>query len=190
MPKLTDAQLVILSSAAQRKDGSALPVPKSLKIKGTALTKTLEDLCKKGLVEERPAPPDAETWREGEDGRPMTLVITEAGLEAINAVPSEESRKQPAQGKAPVKKPRTKRKTIPAKPKGGKQGPTPRQGTKQALVIGLLERKRGATIDEMVKATGWQPHSVRAALTGLRKRGIEVTRERKDGVTTYRAGAS
>ncbi len=190
MPKFTDAQLVILSAAAQRKDGGALPVPKSLKLKGAALTKTLEGLCKNGLVEEKLAPPDAEAWREGEDGRRMTLVITEAGLEAINAAPTEESRKEPAQRKAPAKKPGTKHKTVPAKPKGGKQGPTPRQGTKQALVIGLLERKSGATIDEMVKATGWQPHSVRAALTGLRKRGIEVTRERKDGVTTYRAGAS
>ncbi len=190
MPKLTDAQLVILSATAQRDDGATLPVPKSIRIKGAALTKTLEGLCKKGLVEERPAPLDAEAWREAEDGRRMTLVITEAGLEAINAEPSEESRKKPAQRKAPAKKPGTKHKTVPAKPKGGKPGPTPRQGTKQALVIGLLARKRGATIDEMVKATGWQPHSVRAALTGLRKRGIEVTRERKDGVTTYRAGAS
>ena len=149
MPKLTDAQLVILSAAAQRDHRGALPVPKSLKIKGTALTKTLEDLCKKGLVEERPAPPDAETWREGEDGRRITLVITEAGLEAIDAEPTEESCKEPAQLKAPVKRPRTKRKTIPAKPKGGKPGPTPRHGTKQALVIGLLECKCGATIEEM-----------------------------------------
>jgi DNA-binding transcriptional regulator PaaX len=35
--------------------------------------------------------------------------------------------------------------------------------------------------------TGWQPHSVRAALTGLRKRGLAITREKNDaGVTVYR----
>ncbi len=41
MPKLTDTHLVILSAAAQRQDGAVLPLPKSLKIKGGALTKTL-----------------------------------------------------------------------------------------------------------------------------------------------------
>ncbi len=45
----------------------------------------------------------------------------------------------------------------------------------------------GATIAAMGATTGWQPHSVRAALTGLRKRGFAITRERSDaGVTVYR----
>ncbi len=45
----------------------------------------------------------------------------------------------------------------------------------------------GASIAAMGTKTGWQPHSVRAALTGLRKRGFAITRERSDaGVTVYR----
>ncbi len=55
MPKLTDSQLVILSAAAKRADGAVLPPPKSLKLKGGALTSVLKSLLKKGLVAERSA---------------------------------------------------------------------------------------------------------------------------------------
>ena len=48
----------------------------------------------------------------------------------------------------------------------------PRGGTKLAEVVELLQRDRGATIDELIDATGWLPHTTRAALTGLRKRGF------------------
>ncbi len=55
MPKLTDTQLVILSAAAQRQSRAVQPLPKSLRIKEGAVTKTLEGLRKKGLLEEKPA---------------------------------------------------------------------------------------------------------------------------------------
>lgn len=61
--------------------------------------------------------------------------------------------------------------------------PAPRSGSKQAALIALLQRRDGATIAQMCAKTGWQSHSVWAALTGLRKRGIEVTRT-KDGSGT------
>ncbi len=66
-----------------------------------------------------------------------------------------------------------------------------RSGTKQADLIALLKRREGATIQQMRTKTGWQAHSVRAALTGLRKRGIGITRGKDDaGITVYRvAGA-
>jgi hypothetical protein len=57
------------------------------------------------------------------------------------------------------------------------------QPSKKASIIGLLERPQGAAIDELTKVTGWQPHSVRAALTGLRKEGREFVRC-KDGAGT------
>lgn len=57
----------------------------------------------------------------------------------------------------------------------------PRPGSKQALVIGMLSAKSGATLGALVDATGWLPHTVRAALTGLRKRGFMVERSRADG---------
>ena len=59
--------------------------------------------------------------------------------------------------------------------------------TKIDNVRGLLRRPSGATIAQLQKATNWQPHSVRAALTGLRKKGHEIIREKNtNGVTTYR----
>lgn len=62
--------------------------------------------------------------------------------------------------------------------------------TKIGTVIKLLKRKQGASIYELVKATGWQPHSTRAALTGLRKTGLAITSEKVDGVRYYRAASS
>ena len=59
--------------------------------------------------------------------------------------------------------------------------------TKQASILGLLQRPDGASIDDLTEATKWRAHSVRAALTGLRKRGHEVVRAKDDaGVTRYR----
>ena len=54
----------------------------------------------------------------------------------------------------------------------------PRDGSKLAQVIELLRRADGATIVDLTQASGWLPHTTRAALTGLRKRGYAVIRER------------
>ncbi len=185
MPKLTDTQLVILSAGAQREDGAALPVPKSLKIKGGAVTKTLEGLRRKGLLEEKLTSREAAAWREGKNGRRMMLVITEAGLRAIDGEPAGESSKQPTPSKARAKKPRgrAERKTVAAKPKGEKSRTAVRQGTKQALLIDLLKRKNGATIEQMTAKTSWQAHSVRGAISGALKKklGLAVSSETVDG---------
>jgi hypothetical protein len=64
---------------------------------------------------------------------------------------------------------------------------SPRTGTKLAGVIALLERENGASIDELIAATGWLAHTTRAAMTGLRKRGHVVDKaKREDGATVYR----
>ncbi|GLS80619.1 hypothetical protein GCM10007893_14070 [Paracoccus marinus] len=60
---------------------------------------------------------------------------------------------------------------------------TPRTGTKQAKLIEMLRAEGGATIDEIVEATGWQPHTVRGAFAGALKKklGLEVTSEKVEG---------
>jgi hypothetical protein len=59
--------------------------------------------------------------------------------------------------------------------------------TKTALVGKLLARPRGATVPELMTATGWQNHSVRAFFTGLRKKGCSLVREeRTSGEMAYR----
>ena len=62
--------------------------------------------------------------------------------------------------------------------------------SKISMVADLLRRKGGATLVELIAATGWLPHSTRAALTGLRKKGHDIERGTRVGVTTYTIAAS
>ena len=65
-----------------------------------------------------------------------------------------------------------------------------RPASKARLVLQLLQRPEGATIAQLVAATGWLPHTTRAALTGLRKKGHEVASSKADGEErVYRAVA-
>ena len=184
MSKLTDTQLVILSAAAQREGGAVLPLPKSLKAEGATITKALESLRKKGLLEEKPAAADTDAWRKGENGQRMMLVITDAGLRVIDGGPDGDAEKKQAAKKRPAKKRRgrTTSKLAVAKSKSEQSPPAVRPGTKQALLIDLLKRKKGATIDEAMAATGWQAHSVRGAISGALKKklGLTVTSEPTD----------
>ena len=58
--------------------------------------------------------------------------------------------------------------------------------SKIASVVKLLKLKQGATLDQLTEATGWQKHTVRAALTGLKKKGHDIERSREKGVSRYR----
>lgn len=57
--------------------------------------------------------------------------------------------------------------------------------TKIATVITLLRREAGATLEELCGATGWQPHSTRAAMTGLRKKRHVIEKTKRDDMTCY-----
>jgi hypothetical protein len=188
--KLSDAQLVILSAAAQRPDGSLLPLPKSLAAKGAALNRVMiETLFKRKLAEERPAINGAPEWRRDEEHRPLGLFITKSGLLALGINEPEESRpaqaaaSMPRQRKTGATKPRGKaRNATPAKPKqrGGQ--------SKQDLVIQMLRRRSGVTVEEIIAETGWQPHSVRGFFSGLVKKKLKLpltSEVSKDGVRRY-----
>ncbi|MBM0207499.1 DUF3489 domain-containing protein [Micromonospora sp. STR1s_5] len=70
--------------------------------------------------------------------------------------------------------------------KGSPSVEAPR-GNKQALVLDLLGRGEGASIDELVSATGWLPHTTRAALSRLRSAGRPLAKStREDGRTVYK----
>jgi len=195
MPKLTDTQLVILSAAAGCQDGAVLPLPRSLKVNKAAATTVLKSLLKKGLVAEGPAAPDEAHWRETRDGGRTALVITDTGLQALGVEVDRKTSKQSSSTKAQPseRSRRAERKPSGSRPKGRTSPAAGRPGTKQALLIDLLKRKKGATIEEIVEATGWQAHSVRGAISGTLKKklGLMVTSEKPDdGARRYRIVAA
>lgn len=61
----------------------------------------------------------------------------------------------------------------------------PKRPSKAEAVLTLLARAEGATLGELVAATGWLPHTTRAAMTGLKKKGHQITRTKVDGISRY-----
>jgi hypothetical protein len=173
MTKLTETQTVILSAGAQRSDNIALPLPKGLA--GAAAKMAVTKMIEHGWLQEVDANlRDGEPlWRETGDGHGTTLVVTDAGLLAIGIDPVVVKtvvaiRKHAAETPAP---------TLHAAIQ-----PKLRTGTKQATLISMLLAPDGATIEEIMTATGWQSHTVRGAMAGALKKklGLEVSSEKDD----------
>lgn len=73
--------------------------------------------------------------------------------------------------------------TLPATPV--------KRTTKSHSIILLMQRPEGATLEELVETTGWLPHTTRAALTGLRRKGHRLERSRRaGGVSVYRINST
>lgn len=160
MPKLTDTQLILLSAAAQRADSSLLPAPETLAADASRIASAIAALIKRGLAAAVDVPDAARALRTDDD-RHVGAVITDAGRVAIGV---EVGVGQPGTGQVAT---------------------APVRQTKAALVLAMLLREQGATLAELVEATGWQPHTVRAALTGLRKKGHTLDKRKRDDVTCY-----
>ena len=166
MTKLTETQTVILSAGAQRPENIALPLPKGLA--GSAAKMAVTKMIEHGWLQEvdanlRRGEP---LWRETGYGHGTTLVVTNAGLLAIGIEP-------------------VVVKTVGAIHENAAETPvtklpTPRAGTKQAMLIALLQAPDGATMDEIVAATGWLAHTARGAMSGAlgKKLGLVVTSEK------------
>ena len=173
--KLTDAQLVMMSAAAQRED-RCLAAPETMK--GAVVSKVSAKLVKLGLAREIRAKPGTPVWRRDETGRSFALKLTAAGLKAIAVDEGSEEAIEPSEASQPQLLPEAKNGVSPDDVGEHAKTAAPRDGSKLALVIDLLRRSDGATIVDLTEATGWLPHTTRAALTGLRKRGYAVIRER------------
>src|SRR4051794_11665480 len=177
-PKLNDTQLIILSSASQREDGLAL-LPEG--VKGAAAKAAITKLLGLGFLKEIRVKRDQPAWRTDEEEKPIGLKITKAGAAAIAVSEEYEVEEEAAEEPKAARKPkkRTAKETTPSR--------GPRQGTKKALVLSLLSRSKGATIDDLLSATGWLPHTTRAALTGLRNEGYEFAKSKNaEDETVYR----
>ena len=182
--KLTDTQLVLLGAAAQRKD-LCLVAPPTLK--GATARKVANKLISAGLVKEVRAKASDPIWRRDE-GASYALKLTATGAKAIavDAAKPEDADEASAalanRDQAAILSKLDAKDARPAEAmEPGPAGPSaPRGGSKLARVIALLERDHGATIAELIAATGWLAHTTRAALTGLRKRGYAVAIDRSD----------
>lgn len=168
MPKLTDTQNIILSAGAQRPENIALPLPKGLA--GAAAKMAVSKMIEHGWLQEvdanlRRGEP---LWRETGDGHGTTLVVTEAGLLAIGI--------EPVVVKTVVAIRERAAEASTLKP------PTQRAGTKQAMLIAMLQAPEGATMNEIIAATGWQAHTARGAMSSAlgKKLGLAVTSEKED----------
>jgi hypothetical protein len=210
MTKLTDTQTVILSAASQRHDGAVLPLPDALRIKGGAVHKVLGSITARGLIAPQGIP-------RGDD--PPPLRITRAGLEAIGVQTEDDAPEGATPGHggarsadagveavdAPAPASGADGATTPvgrrAKAKVAKQAkaasadkPAQRAGTKQALLIDLLRRPEGATVEQIAEATGWQKHTIRGAISGALKKKlgftVEATRLREVGPNQMGAKSS
>lgn len=179
---LTDTQLVLLSSASQRED-QLVTLPPHLK--GGAAKKVVVKLLDLGLVKELFVKRDQPAWRTDENERAIGLKITRAGLKALGIQPGTVDEPDAPETR-PKKRPRTAA-ILRAARAASASDQGPRAGSKQALVISLLSRAKGASLDHLIEATGWLPHTTRAALTGLRRRGHELAKTKNAaGQTVYR----
>lgn len=83
------------------------------------------------------------------------------------------------------------RKTAPVAPPTidtNSSSPTSAPSRREAL-LDMLRAPEGASIEDLVEHFGWKPHSARAMLTGLRKAGHDVQRDKAGSVTIYRVPA-
>ena len=185
--KLTDTQLVLLGAAAQRKD-LCLVAPPTLK--GATAQKVASKLISAGFVKEVKAKASDPIWRRDEEsGASYALKLTAAGAKAIAADDAAEPEDAGEENDTLANREQasilSKSDAEDARPTESiERGPirpsAPRGGSKLARVLALLHRDHGATIEELIAATGWLAHTTRAALTGLRKRGYAVAIDRSD----------
>jgi len=160
-------------------------------LKVTAAQKIASKLIGAGLVREIRAKAGAPVWRRDDDaGLSYALRLTAAGANAIAI--DEASEPGPVDDDGDLResvalaRSSSEEHSAPDPSSAGGNGTapqrssSPRGGTKLAQVVELLQQDRGATINELIGATGWLPHTSRAALTGLRKRGFAVALDRSD----------
>jgi hypothetical protein len=207
MKRLTDSQLIVLSRATQRDDGIATPPPN---MRGGGLAKVGQALIDRKLMRMVRTKPGMPVWRIDSEDQPFSLVITAAGRKMIKvegepadrraAPPKIENAKSTPSGVDAIAEDGTDRVVPPnlranidsarlnesSQDDAGARAAAPRAGTKRALLIEMLSRAEGAAIGEMVETMGWLPHTIRAALTGLRHRGFGIERCRTAGKTSYR----
>jgi hypothetical protein len=170
--QLTDKQWAVLNAAALSCNLNVLPLPRHLNLSPGSAGIVIRGLLQKGVIEKRVAMGSDTVWRE-EGGTRYALIITKAGLAACVMSPTGEPDENA--GNAPQSGPTTA--------VSESQRRMPRAGSKLAMLVALLEREGGATIEEMAVALGWARHTIRGVMSGaLAKRfGFQIASEAVEG---------
>ena len=183
--KFTGTQRALLGAAAQRDDHYfAFPEGRGLAVARQAAA----SLLTAGLAREVRARGQAPIWRRDKDSqRAFALQLTAAGKKAISAVGEngegglqQTPRRAVKTETAAAARPSRREVEGTAIEKPPTSINAPRSGTKIESVVKMLSRSEGATLEAIIKATGWLSHTTFAALTGLRKRGYALERSRDD----------
>lgn len=159
--KLNDTHLILLTTASQRSDGSLVPLPEQLGATRDNVQKAIAALLRAGLAEEGEVPDSAAAWRQDGDDY-FGVRVTQTGLEALGLGPEDSSQSAAQEHRGELSR-----------------------KTKAGEVLSLLQRPGGAVLDDLIAATGWQPHTVRAALTGLRKKGLKIERAKRGPISCW-----
>jgi hypothetical protein len=191
---LTVAQLLVLTTAAQRPDHMVLPLPPTIRARDGAQRNLLGALLKLGLVEEVPVDDATIAWRTDETGQHHGLRITAAGLNAAG-VHAEAAAKPTDIDADNAELPGSVGSDAaaveePAAEPGSQEAPPRHPTGKLGEVLQAISAETGATLAEITVLTGWLPHTARAAVTGLRKRGFDVALIQQDGRKAYRLTAA
>lgn len=179
-PDLEDLQLILLTAASTTTAGLILPAPAHIAKYDIHVREAVGILIKRGLADEIEVSEPAMSWR-ADDATMYGAQINDCGREAaeINAPAPAEPEMLPARrGRKPSKKAAAE--TPPP------SAPAKAPGSKHAKVIQMLNRKQGASLDQIMEATGWLAHSTRAVLSGLRKKGHAIDRTTTPKGSVYR----
>lgn len=158
--QLSDTQAVILSAACAREDAMVFPI--TARLKGGAVGNVCKSLLKHGLIEEVAATDLNTVWRHDEERGAITLRATPLAFTTLGITEDPGDAAPTDSASTPIQR---------------------REGTKQEMLIAMLRAPEGATIDEIVAATGWQAHSARGAMSGVLKKklGLTITSEKVEG---------
>lgn len=162
--KITDTQREVLKLATYRPDGNIEPLPATLR--GGARKKVIDGLLARALV-----------VTEGDQ-----YLLSDAGYAAAGRKRKPQA---PVALAAKVRAPVAAAKAKKGQDRAEVTQPVPhiRENSKQATVVAMLRRPEGATIAQVMEATGWQAHTVRGTFAGALKKklGLSLTSEKPEG---------
>lgn len=207
MPRLTDTQLMLLSSAAARSDLVVPPAMYRLKAEGPAVEQAMRSLLRRGMIAASSANANKSLAAEtASAGRVPVFTITPSGLAAVgvdentetpHATGAARSGHDALTDEAPPRKakrlrqrkatgaPNREQEAMEAATSVSEERPTAgaaereagelmRRTTKKDRLITLLSAEHGVDVATLSAKLGWREHTVRAALTGLRKAGLRI----------------